>query len=164
MTKKDIIMEQMKACFEEESWFVTIKKALEGITSEQAEWKPEGGNSIREILNHLIFWNQRYLHRYKHIPVAKFDDNDYTFTNESTGQNIDDWKDTISKLYEVYSEWINILEEADDTRLEGEAFPGYGSTWYVVLLNITIHNAYHIGQIVTLRKQQGSWNPAQGVS
>jgi uncharacterized damage-inducible protein DinB len=164
MTKKDIIVEQMKACFEEENWFVTIKKALEGITSEQAEWKTEGNNSIREILNHLIYWNQRYLYRYKHVPVQELDSNDYTFTNESTGHNIGTWENTIDKLYEVYKEWINLLEEADDTRLEGKAFPGSQDTWYVVLLNITIHNAYHIGQIVTIRKQQGSWNPKVGVS
>jgi hypothetical protein len=28
---------------------------------------------------------------------------------------------------------------------------------------IEAHNAYHIGQIVYLRKLQGSWNPDKGV-
>jgi len=161
MTKKDILLDQMKACFDEESWFVTVKKALDGLTPPQAEWKTEGNNSIHEIVNHLIFWNQRYLNRYRNVPVTKFDGNDYTFTNESTGNNIGDWKSTVEKLYEVLSKWIENLNEADDTKLESQAIEDQNATWFNVLSNITIHNAYHIGQIVTLRKQQGSWNPQQ---
>ena len=32
------------------------------------------------------------------------------------------------------------------------------------LAHQNIHNAYHIGQIVLLRKLQGSWDSSQGVS
>ena len=28
---------------------------------------------------------------------------------------------------------------------------------------IAMHNAYHIGEMVTSRKKQGSWNPENGV-
>ena len=31
------------------------------------------------------------------------------------------------------------------------------------LANISTHNAYHTGQILYVRKLQGSWNPANGV-
>jgi hypothetical protein len=31
------------------------------------------------------------------------------------------------------------------------------------IANICTHNAYHIGQIVYVRKLQGSWNPDKGV-
>lgn len=164
MTKKDILIAQMKACYNEQNWFVTVQEALEGLTPPQAEWKNEGNNSIHEIVNHLIFWNQRDLNIYKNVPVSKVDSNDYTFTNESTGNNIGDWKSTVDKLDEVLANWIEMLNEADDTKLESQARPDQTGTWFDVLLNITIHNAYHIGQIVTLRKQQGSWNSAQGVS
>jgi hypothetical protein len=51
-----------------------------------------------------------------------------------------------------------------DEILDKEAFPGYEGSWYDMFAQMTIHNAYHIGQIVHLRKQQGSWNQAQGVS
>ena len=29
--------------------------------------------------------------------------------------------------------------------------------------HISTHNAYHIGEMVLVRKEQGSWNPANGV-
>jgi uncharacterized damage-inducible protein DinB len=164
ITKKDILINQMRACFDEENWFVTVQRALDGLTPPQAEWKSEGNNSIHEIVNHLIFWNQRYLNIYKNVPVSKVDSNDYTFTNESTGNNIGDWKSTVDKLYEVFTRWIELLNEADDTKLESQARKDQQGTWFDVLANINIHNAYHIGQIVTLRKQQGSWDPSKGVS
>jgi hypothetical protein len=28
---------------------------------------------------------------------------------------------------------------------------------------VAMHNAYHIGEIVMVRKEQGSWNPETGV-
>ena len=35
--------------------------------------------------------------------------------------------------------------------------------WYSDIAHICTHNAYHIGQIVYVRKEQGSWDPAKGV-
>jgi hypothetical protein len=31
------------------------------------------------------------------------------------------------------------------------------------IANISTHNAYHTGQIISVRKVQGSWNPDKGV-
>lgn len=154
----------MRACYDEENWFVTFQKALEGLTPEFAEWKRDGNHSIHELVNHLIFWNQRYLNRFKNVPVPKIKDNEYSFTNESTGSNVDGWKPTIEKANAVFEEWIAQLKDADDTKLEGTAIDGHPGSWFDVLSNITIHNAYHIGQMVSIRKQQGSWNPEVGVS
>ena len=53
------------------------------------------------------------------------------------------------------------LEEA---RLDSPVRPEGGETWWQVLLNMTIHTAYHVGQIVTLRKEQGDWDRANGVA
>jgi hypothetical protein len=35
--------------------------------------------------------------------------------------------------------------------------------WYSEIAHIGTHNAYHIGRIVYVRKEQGSWNPENGV-
>jgi hypothetical protein len=32
-----------------------------------------------------------------------------------------------------------------------------------VISRVAEHNAYHIGEMVVIRKLQGSWNPEQGV-
>ncbi len=62
MISKDVISEQFDACYDENTWFVALKPALDGVTAEHATWKPAGvDNSIWEEVNHLIFWNERWL-------------------------------------------------------------------------------------------------------
>ena len=46
------------------------------------------------------------------------------------------------------------VQNADDATLAK-----YAGT----LANLSTHNAYHTGQILYVRKLQGSWNPANGV-
>ena len=46
------------------------------------------------------------------------------------------------------------VEGADDKQLAS-----YASE----IAHIGTHNAYHIGQIVFVRKEQGSWDPEKGV-
>ena len=35
--------------------------------------------------------------------------------------------------------------------------------WASGIAHVGTHNAYHIGEIVMVRKEQGSWNPEKGV-
>ena len=46
------------------------------------------------------------------------------------------------------------VETADDKAIEKNA-----ST----IARLGTHNAYHTGQIIYIRRQQGSWNPENGV-
>ncbi|WP_228552259.1 DinB family protein [Gracilibacillus salitolerans] len=71
MNVKDIFLAQLNACHEN-TWFVALLNSIDGLTEEQASWKPsETTNSIFEIVNHLIFYNQRYLNSFKGIPNEK---------------------------------------------------------------------------------------------
>jgi hypothetical protein len=36
-------------------------------------------------------------------------------------------------------------------------------SWYITIGRISTHNAYHTGQILYIRKQQGSWDSSKGV-
>lgn len=61
MNVKDVLLVQINS-WEENTWFVSLLNSIDGLTEEQANWKPnETSNSISEIVNHLIFYNQRYL-------------------------------------------------------------------------------------------------------
>jgi len=50
--------------------------------------------------------------------------------------------------------WEKAVEAADDSKLQAS---------YSMIAHVGTHNAYHIGQIIYVRKEQGSWNPANGV-
>jgi len=38
------------------------------------------------------------------------------------------------------------------------------SLWSLLISHVNIHNAHHGGQIVVIRKLQGSWDAGKGVS
>ena len=61
MTQKQLLIEQFTVTYEENGWFVALKNAIANLTAEQANWKPNGvEHSIRELLMHLNYWNERW--------------------------------------------------------------------------------------------------------
>lgn len=160
MDQKTILLRQMAANHNEPNWFVPVERALDGLTEEQANEKSGNSNSIREIVNHLIFWNERYLSRFKGNPaVKKIESNDETFHSE----NSQDWESAKERLSAVLTNWVKEVNEADDKIFEKSAHEDRFDPWYSVLANVNIHNAYHIGQIVEIRKMNGNWDPEKGV-
>jgi uncharacterized damage-inducible protein DinB len=152
LTLKQVLLNQLKTTHNQEEWFAPLNIAIEGITPEQANWKPKGkDHSIAELTNHMIFWNEENLAKFLDQPVPKFSgNNNETFT--SVDKNT--WPVTVRKADSVLINWENAIASADETKLE---------KWYEIIAHISTHNAYHTGQIVYIRKLQGSWNPAKGV-
>ncbi len=160
MYQKTILLNQMAANHNEPNWFVPVDLALEGLTAEQAREKTGDSNSIWEIVNHLIFWNERYLQRFKgNSPQQKIESNDDTFENE----NSHDWETAKNQLFAVLTDWATVVKEADESIFEISAHEDRHDPWYSVLANVNIHNAYHIGQIIEIRKSKGNWDSKKGV-
>ena len=151
-TLKSILLEQLRTTHNQKEWFVPANTAVEGLTPEQASWQDGKGNhSIGQLANHLVFWNQEELAKFKGEPPVKFSgDNNETFNNFDRKK----WAATVQQLDQVMTEWEKAVEAADDKKLE---------SWYSIIAHIGTHNAYHIGQIIYIRKQQGSWDPEKGV-
>ncbi|MFL6594889.1 MAG: DinB family protein [Chthoniobacterales bacterium] len=151
-TLKSVLLEQLRATHDREEWFVPVKIAIEGLTPEQAAWKDESDNhSIVQLVNHLIFWNQQQLAKFKgEKPAAFSGDNKETFAdlNKAT------WEASVKQLDEVLSAGEKAIEEADEAKL---------TKWYSTIARISTHNAYHTGQIIYIRKMKGNWNPEKGV-
>ena len=151
-TLKSILLEQLKTTHNVKDWFVPVNIALEDLTPEQAMWKDSSGNhSIAQLANHLIFWNQQQLAKFKGLPQSPFSGN-----NEETFSNLDKttWAATVKRVDSVLTAWEKAIEAADEKKLSG---------WYSAIAHIGTHNAYHTGQIIYIRKLQGSWNPEKGV-
>jgi uncharacterized damage-inducible protein DinB len=151
-TLKSILLEQLRTTHNQKDWFVPVNIALEGLSAEQAMWRDSSGNhSIGQLTTHLIFWNEQQLAKFKgEKPVAFNGNNDETFSNFDKNS----WNATVKKLDEVLTEWEKLVQAADENKLKD---------WYSAIAHIGTHNAYHTGQIIYIRKEQGSWNPANGV-
>lgn len=151
-TLKSILLEQLRSTHNKAEWFVPANTAVEGLTAEQASWTDGKGNhSVGQLVNHLVYWDGRSLQKFKGEPQDKFDgNNDETFNNFDAKK----WDALVKQLDQVMTDWENAVEGTDDAKLKD---------WYSEIAHIGTHNAYHIGQIVFVRKEQGSWNPEKGV-
>jgi len=150
-TLKSILIEQLHSTHDKAEWFVPIDTAVDGLTAEQANWSDGKGNhSVGQLVNHLLYWNRRALEKFKGEPEDKYSgNNDDTFKFDPK-----QWKDSVKQLDEVMTEWERAVESSDDAKLK---------EYYSTVAHIGTHNAYHIGEIVMVRKEQGSWNPEKGV-
>jgi hypothetical protein len=149
---KSVLVEQLKTTHDKQNWFVPVNVALDGVTAEQATWTDGSGNhSIGQLANHLLFWNERQLLKFRGQKEPAFGGN-----NEETFNDFDKskWEQTVKKLNEVLSELEKLVQSADETSLK---------SWAETIGNISTHNAYHTGQIIFVRKLQGSWDAKKGV-
>lgn len=148
---KSVLLQQLKSTHDKENWFVPISVALDGVTPEQAVWISGNGNhSIGQLANHLLFWNQHQLAEFRGEKVPPYNgNNEETFTAFTKDQ----WKQTVKKLNDVLTQLEQLIEKADDASL---------NSWAETVANISAHNAYHTGQIIYIRKLQGSWKPEKG--
>ncbi len=151
-TLKGVLLEQLRTTHNEKDWFVPANVAVEGITAEQAKWTDGSGNhSIGQLTNHLVFWNKQELAKFKGETPEKFSgNNDETFNSFDSKQ----WAATVKELDEVLTAWEKAVEAADDKKIVANAS---------LIAHVGAHNAYHIGQIVYVRKLQGSWDASKGV-
>lgn len=151
-TTKAILLEQLKTTHNKADWFVPVNTAIDGLTPAQANWKDSSGNhSIAQLVNHLIFWDLNQLQKFKGEQAAPFNgNNDETFAPASQAE----WELTVKRIDSVLTAWEQAIEQADEKKL---------SSKYGVIAHINTHNAYHIGQMLYIRKLQGSWNPEKGV-
>ena len=126
--------------------------AISGLTPDKTTWNDGHGNhAVGQLAYHLLFWNTRALQEFKGEKRAAFSgNNDETFGKYDSAQ----WPDIVVKLNALMKAWEKAVEEADDSKIQANA---------VLIGHIATHNAYHIGQIVYVRKLQGTWDASKGV-
>src|SRR5208282_854900 len=151
-TLKSVLLQQLKDTHTNSNWFVCADVALAGVTPEQANWTDGKGNhSVGQLAYHIWFWNERNLRSMRGEHPEKFSGN-----NDETFDKFDakSWNETVQKLDTVLTELEKMVENADEAKLKAIA---------PTIANINTHNAYHIGEIVMVRKEQGSWDASKGV-
>ena len=151
-TLRGVLLEQLHTTHDDEDWFVPAKIAVAGLTAEQANWSPgKGQHSVGQLAYHLWFWDSRSLERFNGVKSPAFSgNNDETFDDFNPAQ----WDDLQKKLDQVMTDWEKAVASADDQKIAANAS---------LIAHVGTHNAYHLGQILYVRKLEGVWDPSKGV-
>ncbi|ANC77621.1 DltD domain-containing protein [Fictibacillus phosphorivorans] len=152
---KHLLADQLLANANDASWYLPFNESVENLSEEEAFWKPNNDcHSIAEIVQHLLYWNKTWQIRYNesHVQaVPSIGDNDKSFVIPEH-QSFSHLKE---ELLDVLLQWQGLLLEG---KVESEVmgFP-VPAKWWEIIGNAATHNAYHIGQIIMIRKLQKSW-------
>ncbi|MFB5761372.1 DinB family protein [Paenibacillus medicaginis] len=151
---QEVLANQLLANANDPSWHLPFLQAVEGVSEEEAYWKPAPGcHSIAEITQHLLYWNEIWLTRFMEgsmdAAVAVQDNNKSFIVAENVPfHNLRD------RLLNVLLQWQHLLSvERLEAPVAGFPVP---AVWWELISNTATHNAYHIGQIVLIRKLQGN--------
>ena len=132
---KDVLADQLLANANDPSWYIPFSESVENLSEEAAFWKPnENSNSIAEIVQHLLYWNQTWQTRYQKshvnaVPSIGNNSNSFIIPEHQTFTNLN------KQLLEVLLQWQGLLtEEKVESRVDG--FPAHVE-WWAILGNVS---------------------------
>ncbi|MBS1495197.1 MAG: DinB family protein [Bacteroidetes bacterium] len=153
-TIKQLLVEQYAACYNEESWFKPLKDVISDLSDEEFKWKEsEEQHSIRQLVIHLLFYNEKYYMRFIGTPLPAVhikSDNDPTFDDNDLSK-----EELLNKFYKVMDGLYEAMKNSPEEKFDERPFSDPDKTWlwWETLHNMNIHNAYHLGQMMLIKKQ-----------
>ncbi|HKR06056.1 MAG TPA: DinB family protein [Bacteroidia bacterium] len=135
--------------FDGSPWLdVTIMDTLKDIPASKAAKKIENFNTIWQIVNHMIAWRETNLKRIKGEILPSPQNN---FFEEVKDTSEEAWQVTLKKLERSQHNMLSFLSLPDDSWFE-KIYIANNNSYYEHLQGILQHDAYHLGQIVLLKK------------
>ena len=113
------------------------KKAIDGLNPENARKKPDNSNhSCWELLHHIVIWQEAIFEAIE-------------------GKEID-WEE-VSK--NKFLQGLSKAEELVNSADLHKPMPAWSDAPVIQAFMVLLqHNSYHLGQIITTRKNLGLWN------
>jgi uncharacterized damage-inducible protein DinB len=154
---------QLDSVFRGAHAFLPIPAAMAGLAPPMASARPYASpHSIAEVVAHMRFWQRWFLDRAAGTPVPMIASASMGWPSVSESE----W-DSIRTGFETdYQHALAMID--DGTTLDDPLTPPieFGPLQqYTVrdaLTHVALHNAHHLGQIITLRQQVGAWPPPTG--
>lgn len=149
MRETEKIARLFEALQQGESWVgLNFEQVTAGVHAAGALSKTiAGGNNIWQLINHLIYWRKTVIIRLQGIlatpPMPEF------YLPED--QSEEAWKDTLYQFDEVYALLRQSILDFDAQQLDRPS-PMQAQTYHQLLLGCLQHDAYHMGQMVLLKK------------
>lgn len=141
LIEREPLVKLWEEAWEEGLWAAAWGKAVDGLTPEQAAWKPHPErHSIWQIANHILFWRED---TFRTLAGDKPDQVEVDRRNweEPAEVSAPAWEGTRRRFAESHQEIVRTLR-GEETRLNR-------------FLYHLPHDNYHVGQIMYLRAMLG---------
>lgn len=140
--------------------FVDSRRVLEALDWRLAGEKPPGAeHSVRRIAAHLVFWQDLYLERLAGAERPSPPHDAAGWPGGDAARDEREWKALVAR----FADGLARAEAAIDSAPLGQTLARWGGrTRFAGLNGLAIHNAYHLGQVVQLRRMLGAWPPPGG--
>lgn len=133
--------------------------ATDGIGAAQASASPgERMNSIWAVVNHLWFWNELPLRKLQGQNPEPADLGAADWQGwPPVGDPADEaaWQSARARAIAANTAFAAAVAALTPEQLAAD-IAGWGPAWSIIQ-GMAAHNAYHLGEIVTLRHAQGLW-------
>ncbi len=137
---------------------VAPKKALKGLTAELARKKPNGiVHSCWEQLHHIVIWQDPLIEALKGNEIDWDSAQQNEWPSDEIMKDAAEWENLVSGFFDGLEETKSIVKDLD-LSVKIPAWPKQSMGYAAMML--VIHNAYHIGQIVTTRMALDAWPPS----
>lgn len=152
MSEQDRIAQLLKASIDEGAWYgPTLSEALEGVTAAQAASRPiKGVHTIWELVGHIAVWVEVPLSRYHGKGPEQVAEKD-NFPTAPSKPDEKAWTKIKERVWKAHEAWYAELKKMSDNQLHTPRKPGF-PPMADILYGVAQHTAYHIGQIVVLKK------------
>jgi uncharacterized damage-inducible protein DinB len=150
-----VLREQLVELLKGGQAHLTLDEALSDLDPKLRNARAGGSNSIWGELEHMRIAQEDIL-RYTLDPKWKspeFPDGFWP-TAELTDQV---WQSTVDRFKSDLEEVVDLTRDSS-VDLTAEIPHGEDRTYLREILLVVDHNAYHLGQIVTIRKALGAWH------
>ena len=143
--------------------YLSPSAALAGLSSSHAAHRgTPDGHSIAEIVAHMAFWQEWFLDRCegRHTLAPARAELGWPAVNGMS------WDAVYDRFATGFNRALKLAD--DDARTAQPIAPplefGPIANYTVgdALMHISLHNAHHLGQVITLRQMLGAWPPPAG--
>jgi uncharacterized damage-inducible protein DinB len=149
MSPKERLIKLVEDHFDGNPWLdVNIMKHLNEINYVDAAIKIGNANSIWQLVYHMMHWRITNMRRVGGMMIPAPNHN---FIIQIPNQSKIAWEKLKNDFMKTHYDFVDFLKNFDESKMD-EIYEGNGHTYYEHLQGILIHDAYHLGQIVLLRK------------
>jgi hypothetical protein len=127
--------------------------AVRGVSAEEASWVPAPGrHSIWALTLHIAYWKYAVRRRLEGGEAPRFSRSPANWPDVPDGADEKRWRDDIALLAAEHDRLLDVVRSVPASQYSRATPKGKRWTKGELITGIAMHDAYHAGQIVMLKR------------